>query len=302
MELRHLRYFAALAEELHFGRAANKLNIAQPALSLQIQSLENELGVKLLVRSTRRVQLTKAGTVFYEKAAAILGAVETTFIITQSVAGKEINKITIGTIYPATFNMLPVFLSKIGRKYPNIQIHIKSGTTDSLVRDLESGNVNVGFIRPFENIRSLRYFPISEERYLLAVSKGNPLLATKCISVSDLRHQKIISFSRSNLSYTEKYFYEKFREYELQGNIAYTCNDTLSMVSLVSAGIGVGFVPEWARDLPNRNFELRKVEGIDFKIGLGVAWNKEDPTANRDDVVAIALSLASDARASAGFT
>lgn len=296
MELRHLRYFVAVAEELHFGRAAGKMNIAQPALSLQIQSLEKELGVKLLIRSTRRVQLTKAGLVFYERSVAILNAVETSCVITQSVAGKEINKITIGTIYPATFGILPVFLSRIGNKYPDIQIHIKSDTTNNIVRDLERGNINIGFIRPFEKIGSLQYFNIAHEQYLLAVSKDNKLSTARTISVEDLREQKIISFSRSNLSYTEKYFYEKFRKHGLSKNITYTCDDTFSLVSLVSAGVGVGFVPEWARDLPNRNFDLRKVEGMNFRIGLGISWNKEDPTANRDDVIEIAQSLAASSK------
>lgn len=112
----------------------------------------------------------------------------------------------------------------------------------------------------------------------------------------DLKQERIISFSRSNLSYTEKYFFEKFREHGLLDNVACSCDDTLSLVSLVSAGIGVGFVPEWTKDLPNRSFLLREVEGMDFTIGLGLAWNKEDPTANRDEIVEIARSLASASR------
>jgi len=296
MELRHVNYFVAVAEELHFGRAANRLNIAQPALSLQIQALEKELSVKLLVRSTRRVQLTPAGSVFYARCIDILKAIETTKALTQAAAGKDINKITIGTIYPATFGILPGFLSRISGRYRDIQIHIRNGTTDSIIRDLERGHVNVGFIRPFENIGSLRYQSIAVERYLLAISNKNSLAAAEKISLDDLHDQKIISFSRSNLSYTEKYFFEKFQEHGLSENIAYTCDDTMSLVSLVSAGIGIGFVPEWTQDLPNRNFFLRKVEGIDFNIGLGIAWNKEDPTANRDDIIQIARSLASAAR------
>jgi DNA-binding transcriptional LysR family regulator len=78
----------------------------------------------------------------------------------------------------------------------------------------------------------------------------------------------------------------------LTRNIAYSCDDTFSLVSLVSAGLGVGFAPEWTADLPNRNVELREVRGIEFKIGLGVAWNTDDPTTARDDIVDIARSLA----------
>jgi DNA-binding transcriptional LysR family regulator len=291
MELRQLRCFATLAEELHFGRAAAKLFMAQPALTHQIQALEKDLNVQLLTRSTRRVQLTHPGKVFYERSIQILRDVENSCATVRSVAGKDISKITIGTIYPATFGLLPRFLSKIGRRFPDIQIHITSGTTDTIIREIERGRVNLGFIRPVENIGSLRWQNIANERYLLAISPDHMLAEAQTVTLNDLRREKIISFSRSNLSYTEKYFFDMFRTHALLDSIAYSCDDTLSLVSLVSAGLGVGFVPEWTSDLPNRKFRLREVEGVDFKISLGLAWNKEDPTANRDEIVEIARSL-----------
>ena len=296
MELRHMRCFATLAEELHFGRAAAALSMAQPALSVQIQTLEKELGVQLLIRSTRRVQLTKAGEIFYERCIRILREVENSSAVVRAVAGKNVDRITIGTIYPATFGVLPLFLSKIGKRFPDIEIHISSGSTDAIVRDLEKGRINLGFIRPFENIGSLRWQKIANERYLLAVPTESPLATAQTITMSDLKRERIISFSRSNLSYTEKYFSEQFRKHDLVDHVAYSCDDTLSMVSLVAAGIGVGFVPEWTQDLPHRSFCLKEVKGVDLTIGMGLAWSKEDPTANRDEIVEIVRSLATASR------
>ncbi|MCB5202615.1 LysR family transcriptional regulator [Neorhizobium sp. T786] len=292
MELRQLSYFVAVAEELHFGRAAIRLCIAQPALSTHVQSLEKHLGVQLFHRTTRRVELTRAGEVFYDRCIRILGDINLSTELARSADGKGSREIRIGTIYPATIGVLPPFLSRIARKCPDMRMHIASGNTSDIIRSIESGQLNLGFIRPVENIGSLRFFSISHERYLLAVPKDSPLAAMEDIGIEDLRDQKIISFSRSNLSYTERYFAEKFDEHDLLGNVTYSCDDTFSLVSLVSAGLGVGFAPEWTRDLPNRNFELKKVRGVDFKIGLGVAWNKEDPTAGRDDIIDIARSLA----------
>ena len=166
----------------------------------------------------------------------------------------------------------------------------------TLFRRLENGQINLGFIRPVENIGSLRFFSIAHERYLLAVEKTSALLARGEIGIEDLKGEKIISFSRQNLSYTERYFAEKFEAHDLAKSVAYTCDDTFSLVSLVSAGLGIGFAPEWTLDLPNRNFELRKVRGIDFRIGLGVAWSKDDPTAARDDIIDIARSLVRQGR------
>ena len=292
MELRQLSYFVAVAEELHFGRAAARVHIAQPALSNQVQTLEKELGVQLFTRTTRRVALTRAGEVFYDRCVRILSDVDLSAEVARSVAGKSVKTIKIGTVYPATIGVLPAFLARIARKYPEIQLHIASGTTNDIIRNIENGQINLGFIRPVENIGSLRFFSIAHERYRLAVEKGSPLAVRSEIGIEDLRDQKIISFSRSNLSYTERYFAEKFEAHDLTKNIAYTCDDTFSLVSLVSAGLGIGFAPEWTEGMPNRNFELRKVRGVDFRIGLGVAWNKEDPTAGRDDIIDIARSLA----------
>jgi DNA-binding transcriptional LysR family regulator len=296
MELRQLSYFVAVAEELHFGRAAVKVNITQSGLSDAILALEKELGVQLLLRTTRRVELTRAGASFYERSVRMISELELSREIVRSIAGKTTRKIAIGTVYPATIGVLPAFLARIGRKYPDIRMHIESGTTDDIIRHIEAGRINLGFIRPVENIGSLRFFSIAHERYLLAVAKESALSLKSEIDLEDLRGEKIISFSRQNRSYSEQYFTEKFEEHDLTDNVTYTCDDTFSLVSLVSAGLGIGFVPEWTQDLPNRGFELKKVRGVDFKIGLGVAWNREDPTAARDDIIDIARSLARPGR------
>lgn len=187
MEFRQMRCFATLAEELHFGRAAATLSMAQPALSVQIQTLEKELGVQLLIRSTRRVQLTKAGEVFYERCINVLREIENSSAIVRAVAGKNVDRITIGTIYPATFGVLPLFLNKLGKRFPDIQIHVSSGSTDAIIRDLEKGRINLGFIRPVENIGSLRWQSIANERYLLAVPLGSRLETAETVTMSDLK-------------------------------------------------------------------------------------------------------------------
>jgi DNA-binding transcriptional LysR family regulator len=119
-----------------------------------------ELGVQLLVRTTRRVELTRAGATFYDRCVRILSDIDLSAEITRSVAGKTVTRIRIGTIYPATVGLLPAFLARIARKYPEIQLHVSSGTTDDIIRNLESGQINLGFIRPVENIGSLRFVSI----------------------------------------------------------------------------------------------------------------------------------------------
>ncbi len=220
MELRQLSYFVAVAEELHFNRAAARMCIAQPALSAHIQALEKELGVRLLERSTRRVSLTGAGEVFYDRAVRIIGDVGLSAEVARSAAGKAARMIKIGTVYPATIGVLPAFLARIGRKFPEVALHVTSGSTSDIIRGLENGQINLGFIRPVENIGSLRFFSIAHERYLLAVERTSSLALRSEIDIDDLRSEKIIVFSRQNLSYSERYFSEMFETHGLTGNIA----------------------------------------------------------------------------------
>lgn len=125
MDLRQIKTFVVVAEELHFGRAAARLQIAQPAVTAQIQALERQLGVPLLIRSTRRVQLTEAGMIFNSRCIDILRDIDRTCLATQAVAGKDLHQITIGTIYPATFGVLPNFVSRINQRFPEARIHIQ---------------------------------------------------------------------------------------------------------------------------------------------------------------------------------
>jgi len=194
VELRQLSYFVAVAEELHFGRAAAKVHIAQPAPSNQVIALEKELGVQLFLRTTRQVELTRAGASFDERSVRMLSELGLSREIVRSIAGKTTHKIAIGTVYPATIGVLPGFLARIARKYPDIRMHIESGTTDDIIRHIEAGRINLGFIRPVENIGSLRFFSIAHERYLLAVAKESALSARSVIDLDDLRSEKIISF------------------------------------------------------------------------------------------------------------
>jgi DNA-binding transcriptional LysR family regulator len=255
MELRQLTHFFAVAEELHFGRAAARVHIALPGLSTQIQALERELGVKLFVHSTRWVGLTVAGETFYNRCVRILSDVDLGAEVTRSVAGTPETKMRKGTIYPATIGLLPSFLSNTARRYPEVPLQTQSGSTSDIIRDLETGQINLGSIRPVENIGSLRFFYMASDECLLAVAKDSRLACFAEIGIEDLRDQKLTSFSRQNVSYTERYFAELFAEHGLAPNIAHS-NDTFALISLASAGLGIGFAPQWTRDFPNRKCEL----------------------------------------------
>jgi DNA-binding transcriptional LysR family regulator len=162
--------------------------------------------------------------VFYDRCVRMLGDLDLSAELARAAGGRTMREIKIGTIYPATVGVLPAFLARIGRKFPDIHLHVSNGSTAEIIRQLECGRLNLGFIRPVENIGSLRFFSIAHERYLLALRQDNPLALRQEVTIEDLRGERIIGFKRQNLSYTERYFAETFEEHGLSENVAYTWN------------------------------------------------------------------------------
>ena len=156
MELRHLRYFVAVAEELHFRRAADRLHMSQPPLSQQIRALEEELGVTLLERTQRRVTLTAAGAAFYERAREILAAVEDASRLVKRVNRGEVGRLAVGFVGSAMYALVPEVLGTFASRYGEVALHLRELTTSAQLRQLESGQIDVGFIRPASGSRSCR--------------------------------------------------------------------------------------------------------------------------------------------------
>ena len=171
VELRHLRYFVAVAEERHFGRAADRLHIVQPALSKQVIALERELGLELLDR-TRGVKLTQAGEVFYAEAKAILERVERATAATKATAKGEAGSLAIGYVGTAPWSVLPAILREHRRLHPDLRFHLDElGTSDQLER-IRDGSLDVGFARRLALDDVLVFEPVWRESYVVALSYG----------------------------------------------------------------------------------------------------------------------------------
>ena len=175
MELRHLRYFVTVAEELHFGRAARKLHISQPPLSMQIRALENELGVTLLNRTQRHVSLTEAGAALLGEARHVLARVEQAVLVTKRAGRGEIGELAIGFISVADYNVLPVVLREFRRRFPLVRLTLRESTTDAQIGDLLAGRIDVGFVLPPINEPSLETAPILREPLIAALPEKHPL-------------------------------------------------------------------------------------------------------------------------------
>ena len=186
MELRHLRYFVVVAEELHFRRAAERLHMSQPPLSQQIRALEEEVGATLLLRNQRRVELTAAGVVFLERARQILADVEDAARQARRVQRGEVGRLAVGFVGSAMYSFVPDLLRRFGEHAPDVTLRLhEMGTTEQL-RQLEDGRLDVGFLRAARSRPELKIEIVAEEPVIAALPDLHPLAAKPRLTLADL--------------------------------------------------------------------------------------------------------------------
>lgn len=245
MELRHLRYFVAVAEDLSVTRAAARLNIAQPALSHQIKSLEEEVGTPLLERLPRGVALTGPGELFAEDARAILGAVRSATVKARRAAAGELGLIHIGFTGSASFHPFVTGAIRDYRAaYPDVQVELVEEPTASLLAGLKVGRVDIAFVRPFpgeaDGFWSQHLF---DEPMVAAVPVGHPLAGADAIRLSDLAGEAFIFYPRRNGRALYDAVVSACEAAGFTPKIAQDAPQLTSVVNLVATGIAVAIVP-----------------------------------------------------------
>ena len=199
MELRHLRYFVATAEELHFTRAAQRLGIAQPPLTQQIKALEAELGLTLFHRLPGRVELTDAGQVFFEDAQRILDSVGRAVARSQSSAKGMVGRLGIGFTESASFSTLVMSaLRRYRRDFPNVELSFEEARTAQLIELLRQGRIDVAFVRPpVARGDDLTFRPLYSERMVVAVPRNDRLAERRSLRLVELRAEEFILYPRA---------------------------------------------------------------------------------------------------------
>jgi len=196
IELRHLRYFLAVADALHFTRAAQQLKIAQPALSQQIRRLEDLLGHPLFLRTTRGVQLTPAGEVLAERARTTLARVEDDLAQVRRVGRGEEGTLSVGFSGSVMFTELPAAIRRFRKRYPKVELQLREMWTSAQVEALRDGSLDLGFLRDGEGNEGLVTRTMLRERFVAVLPERHPLAAKKTLRVADLKGEPFILFSR----------------------------------------------------------------------------------------------------------
>lgn len=196
MELRHLRYFVTVAEELHFGRAADRLQMAQPPLSQQIRQLEQELGVQLLYRTKRTVQLTESGRVFLQQARQILAQSEQAIEMAQRASRGEVGRLAIGFVGSATYSILPLALRTFRRRFPDVHLLLREMTTTEQIEALHDNQIQLGFVRSPLNDAELSVETILQESFVAVLPKDHVLASQDQVLLPSLANEPFVFFPR----------------------------------------------------------------------------------------------------------
>ena len=280
LELRQLRYFVTVAEELHFGKAALRLHMTQPPLSQTIQALEELLGAALFERNRRGVALTPAGLALLPEARRMLAqSLELPQLVQRAAAG-EVGRLTLAFVSSADYSVLPPFLRAYRAAYPQVQITLQEATSDLQLADLLNNRIDVGLLippLPDKARLELDYLPVLNEPLVLALPAGLPALKKKGkLALATLPALPLIIFPRAISPALYDAILSVFRDAGITPEIGQQAIQMQTIVSLVSAGMGMALVPQSVSNLMRPGVEYRALSDATPLVETGLAWRRDN--------------------------
>ena len=269
MELRHLRYFVAVADHGGISHAAERLNIAQPAVSRQIRDLELELGFDLLLREGRRVVLTDAGRVFAERARAILQDAEDASESARRISQGEAGILRVGLLETASWaGHVPLTLNQFKRRHDRIRLDIRPMSSVAQIDALLAGEIDAAFVYRQDNIsnEALAVHPLRTDNVVLAASTDLVFESDGPLAFEEIDGLPIVAFPRAVAPAYHDQMFGALREIGFDAQIVQEAQDETTMLSLVSAGVGCAFVNSSNMHRPPRRVQFRPVEGLSVPI------------------------------------
>lgn len=281
MELRYLRSFVTVAETLHFGQAAERLKIAQPALSQHIQKLETSLDARLLDRNRHGVALTAVGQVFLREARTILAQVEYAVSEVERVKAGGQGTLRLAYVPGPARGTLTCGLAELRRRSPAVQVELHEKNTSNLLRSLLDGDFDAVMSPELDppHPRGLEYWEITQQRVLLAMGERHPLAKRKTIALAELREADWVAYAESLSPGYRRWINEVCREAGFRPRIAQRVTSSNDMQVGLSMLPGVAIVPEGYRDLFTQEVVFRPVTPEPEPMGLWLWWRKGDRNA-----------------------
>jgi DNA-binding transcriptional LysR family regulator len=280
IELRQLRYFVAVAEEKHFGRAAARLHMTQPPLSQTIQSLESALGTPLFARTKRSVALTPAGIALLPEARRILQQASGLPDLARRAASGESGLLSLSFVSSADYSVLPPLLREFREAYPQVKIDLREATTDVQLEDLMQGRIDAGLLIPplHEKAKAeLDFLTVISEPLILAAPQGMKALRGKsAVNLQAVADMPLIIFPRRISPAFHDAILGCFRDAGLTPHIGQEAIQMQTIVGLVSAGMGIALVPQSVSNLKRPGVEYKPLSNKTLSIETGLAWRRDN--------------------------
>jgi len=274
--LRHYKYFLAVAEELHFKKAADKLFISQPGLSKQIKEMEEALGFKLFERNNRNVVLTAAGKYLKEEITLLLNDNERILRHAQHIATGNEGEIHLGYVGSAMQTIIPKLLIRFRKKYPSIHFSLQEMDNNRQINDLLGNKIDIGFVRLNEVPKALSLRPVFDETFSLVLPRNHALNSRNFTSLNQLKAEQFIFFEKAySPSYHEKVI-SMFEDCGFSPTISHTSVHATTIYRLVENSFGVAIVPSSLKLGYNMNIKFIELKNVPQRAVLSLAWNKEN--------------------------
>lgn len=290
MDIRQLRYFVVVAEELHFSRAAVRLHMSQPPLSQQIKALEEELGVTLLVRNKREVKLTDAGEVFLEECRRLIEQLQSAIDVTVRAAGGDTGVLRVGVSTSAVFHVMPEVLGRLRTHFPEIELVVRDMGSSDQIRAVSKDRLDIGIIHESLNVESLQYIPLFSDPFVLAVPEAHPLAGQAAVRLADLRNERFISFSREAAPSLYDSLILACSKSGFEPKIAHTARHALTIFQMVRLELGIAFVPQSFAHSQTPGVCYVQLDPVPQGVRIGAIWNPKTPSALVQNVVQTILS------------
>lgn len=292
MDVRQLRCFIAVAEELHFGRAAERLGVAPPALSRQISALEDELGVALLTRTTRQVAMTRAGLIMLEEAKGILVKMEHASRAVREASLASGKVLRVGAIDAASSSFVPEALVTFRARFPGVEIKFVEAITTALIQMLETGKLDMALTRPPRKPTDCAFEILRVERPVVVLNEDHPLAAREHLTMLDLVGEPFVVPSKRLRPYAYDLVMAYFESVGAVPNVTIEATEKPAMMSAVAAGLGMALAPDWVSRLSFPGVTMRRLRGAMLDPPppgalIGVSWRPQQKLPSRDDFLAI---------------
>ncbi|BDB17236.1 LysR family transcriptional regulator [Pseudomonas sp. CYM-20-01] len=263
MELRHLRYFIAVAEELHFGRAAQVLGISQPPLSQQIQALEQEVGARLFERTNRRVELSEAGRLFLQEARLVLAQVDKAADVARRAQLGELGELKIGFTSSAPFNSsIPQAIFAFRQAFPAVHLNLQEMSSTEVAESLMDESIQVGLMRPLPLPDSLSVVELMREPLVAVLNAGHPLVhgSERGLHLAQLADEPFVFFPRTYGSGLYAQLLNLCRDAGFSPHFAQEAGEAMTIIGLVAAGLGVSVLPA--------SYQRIRIDGVVYRTLL----------------------------------